>query len=49
MEKMAGLAYNSATGDPAFLFFISQSILLKDHFMGTANTYRTLPKTSLAL
>ena len=44
MEKMGGLVYKSATGDPPFLMqnecdsspFDHQSILIKDHFMGTA-------------
>ena len=42
MEKMGGAClYKSATGDPPFLDSYSypfnyQSILRKDHFMGTA-------------
>ena len=43
MEKMEGLVYKSATGDPPFLMqnecdsspFDHLLILMKDHFMGT--------------
>ena len=44
-----GLAYKSVTGDPSFLVpndwvsspFDNQSILMKDHFMGTAKLFET--------
>ena len=43
MEKMVGLAYTSATGNPPFLVqdesdsspFDHKSILMKDQFVGT--------------
>ena len=49
-RKWAGLAYKSATGDPPLsmqnecdrLPFDHQSILMKDHFMGTAKIFEIL-------
>ena len=47
MRRWTRLAYKSATGDPPFLVqnkcdsspFDRQSILMKDHFIGTAKLF----------